>query len=187
MTRLILVKHSTPAINASVPAREWTLSAEGQARARRLAGLLSQHQPEVIVSSVEPKAQETAEILANTFGLTYQVVADLHEHNRSNVPYYSNEEFQELIRTLFESPDVLVFGQETARQALTRFSTAVNAVLSAHPQKTTVIVTHGTVLALFVAQLTGVDGHTLWGDLGLPSFVILDLPAKALLETVNLP
>lgn len=187
MTRLILVKHSTPVIEVSVPAREWTLSAEGQARARQLADLLSHHRPEVIISSVELKARETAEILAVTLEVGLQVVTGLHEHDRTNAPYYSSDEFQNRVRAFFETPDMLVFGMETARQALTRFSAAVDEVLKAYPEKVIVIVAHGTVISLFVAQLTGIDGFSLWQELGLPAFVTLDLQSGVLLEVVNLP
>ena len=187
MTRLILVKHSTPAIIESVPAREWRLSEAGRIRAGQLAGWLRLRQPHMIISSLEPKAQETAEILARQLGLDHRSVSGLHEHDRRNSPYYSTDEFQELIREFFERPTELVFGKETAGQSLARFSTAVNHVLKTFTERTIAIVTHGTVIALFVAQLTGQDGYSLWRELGLPSFVTLDLQSRKLLETVNLP
>jgi broad specificity phosphatase PhoE len=36
------------------------------------------------------------------------------------------------------------------------------------------VVTHGTVIALYVAELTGEDPFTLWRRMGLPSFAVLD-------------
>ena len=71
---LILVKHSLPEIIKNMPAREWKLSVEGQIRAQRLAERLNQYQPEVIVSSIEPKAQETAEIIARQHNLEFYIV-----------------------------------------------------------------------------------------------------------------
>ncbi len=37
-----------------------------------------------------------------------------------------------------------------------------------------IIVSHGTVISLFVAAHAGTDGLALWKALGLPSFVVLD-------------
>jgi broad specificity phosphatase PhoE len=50
-------------------------------------------------------------------------------------------------------------------------------VLSEAGDQTTAIVTHGTVLALFLARHNrDRKGFDLWRQLGLPSFVIVTLP-----------
>ena len=154
--------------------------------AKELAGRLIQYQPEVIVSSLEPKARETAAILAENIGLGFHEVESLHEHDRSGVPYHLDDKFQNFIRELFDKPDELVFGNETANAALARFHHAVEQVLSLYTDKTIVIVAHGTVISLFVSWLTGCDGYSLWNELGLPSFVVLDKQSKTLIEIVNL-
>ena len=163
---LILVKHSLPEVIEGVPARAWRLSKEGQARAQRLAGQLVQYQPEVVVSSVEPKAQETAEIIARSHNLTFQTVEDLHEHDRSDVPDVSQEGFRASVREFFQRPDELVFGKETADQAHARFYRALHSILNEHQRKTIVIVSHGTVISLFVSRLTGSSDFDLWKALG---------------------
>ena len=178
---LILVEHSLPQIAEDRPANTWNLSAEGQVRARRLAEQLERFGPEVIVSSNEPKAKETAEILASHFQLDMQIVSDLHEHDRSNVPYLSDHTFQASIREFFQKPDELVFGSETANQAYTRFYRGVHSILNEHQNKTIVIATHGTVISLFVSRLTGSSDLELWSQLGLPSFVALDLHSNTLI------
>jgi len=183
---LILVKHSLPEILEDVPAREWHLSEEGRERARKLAGKLMGYQPEIVISSVEPKARETAAILAENLGLEFREVEDLHEHDRSGTPFHSKDKFQNLVREFFDKPDKLVFGNETANEAFARFRQAVDIVLISDNDKTIVIVAHGTVIALYVSWLTGCDGYSLWKELGLPSFVILDIQSKRLIETVNL-
>lgn len=184
MKPLILVKHSLPEIVEDVPARDWKLSEEGRVRAQRLAEKLIQYQPEVVVSSVELKAQETARILTENFGLGFHVVDGLHEHERK---YLSKDEFETAIREFFEKPDVFVFGSETAKDALLRFRQAVDSALNSYDDKSILIVAHGTVISLFVSWLTGCDGYHLWSELGLPSFVVLDLQAKTALKTINLP
>lgn len=183
---LILVKHSLPQIIDHVPAREWRLSEEGQVRALHLSERLKQYQPEVIVSSMEPKAQETAEIIARKNNLEFHIVDGLHEHDRSKTSFLAKDEFEIAIREFFENPDVLVFGSETANQCYMRFHRAVYSVLNNHGSKTIVIVTHGTVLSLFVSRFAGISGLDLWNELGLPSFVILDMESSTLVERVNI-
>lgn len=183
---LILVKHSLPEIVENVPAREWNLSSEGRARAGILAEKLRQYQPEIIVSSVEPKAEQTAEIIGGILGLKFSVADGLREHERSGVPFYSNDEFQSLVQGFFEKPDKLIFGNETANEALVRFCESIESILKIYNNKKVVLVSHGTVISLFVAWLTGVDGYPLWKELGLPSFIALDMQNKKLLKTENI-
>lgn len=178
---LILVKHSVPEIETSRPANAWKLSDEGKLRAHTLAEELAELQPEVIVSSEEPKAKETAEIVSRHLQLNLQVMHGLHEHDRSNVPYLSHEEFQASVRNFFQRPNELVFGRETANQAYTRFYQTVHSILSEYGDKTVVIVTHGTVISLFVSRLTGSSALELWNKLGLPSFVAIDLHSSTLI------
>lgn len=183
---LILVKHSLPEILEDVPAREWHLSEDGRERARELAGKLNRYQPGIIVSSVEPKARETAAILGENLGLEFHKVEGLHEQDRSRESYHSKVKFQALVRELFDKPNQLVFGNETAHEALVRFRQAVEFVLNSYNDKTIVLVAHGTVISLYVSWLTGCDGYSLWKELGLPAFVVLDIQSKILLNTENL-
>lgn len=178
---LILVKHSLPQVEVDLPAHTWKLSPEGKLRAHRLAEKLESFTPEVVVSSNESKAQETANILANHFQLNMQIVPDLHEHDRSNESYLSQDAFQASIRDFFQNPDSPVFGKEAANQAYTRFYQAVHSVLSEYRDKTIIIVTHGTVISLFVSRLTGISDLELWQQLGLPSFIAMDLHSSTVI------
>ncbi len=183
---LILVKHSLPEIVKNLPAREWKLSKEGQERAWRLAERLIEYQPDIVVSSVEPKATETAEIIATKLGLAVYTINGLYEHDRSNVPFLPNDQFQIAIHEFFSKPAELVFGNETADQAYNRFNQSVLSVLNYHQRKTVVLVAHGTVISLFVSRLTEMHGFSLWSELGLPSFILVDLQANTLVKKENI-
>lgn len=183
---LILVKHSLPKIVENAAAREWELSDAGRVRAKQLAERLNGYQPEVIVSSVEPKAKETAEIIAAKHNLGLQVVNGLHEHDRSKVAYIPKDDFQAAVCEFFEKPDKLVFGSETADECHARFQQAVHSILDHNLDKTVVIVTHGTVISLFVSRLTGMPDLLLWNELGLPSFVVIDMQSATLIERENI-
>ena len=182
---LILVRHSLPEIQKDRPACEWKLSANGRLRARLLSERISAYPVDVVFSSVEPKAVETAQIIAADCDVELHVVAGLHEHDRSNVPYLTRLEFESAVQEFFRRPDMLVFGRETANQAYERFSGAISSLLADYKDQDLAIVAHGTVISLFVSRLTGTSAFVLWEKLGLPSFVIFD--ATRLITIENLP
>ena len=184
--RLILVRHSVPEIDSHVPAREWKLSEEGKERAERLAESLIRYQPKRLFSSSEPKAYETAEILSKRLHLPVAVIDGLHEHQRSSVPFLSKTEYEAAVREFFEKSEVLVFGSETANKAYERFCLAIFSAMSADKDDTSVIVSHGTVMSLFVSRLTGQPGFQIWSNLGMPGFIILDMQSKCMVGFENI-
>lgn len=174
MAKLILVRHSLPDIVSDVPARRWTLSEEGRRRCAPLARALDAWLPAVLASSHETKAHETARLLAQTWNVPLAVRDGLEEQHRETAPFLTADGFRHAMRTFFDKPAELVFGEETADAASARFSGAIGALLEEHPEENVVVVTHGTVIALYVAQHTGVDAFDVWGRLALPDAIILD-------------
>jgi broad specificity phosphatase PhoE len=86
---------------------------------------------------------------------------------------------------LIEEPSSLVFGQESAKQALSRFSIAITQVLDHFPTGNVVIVAHGTVMALWIAGRIGGDPFVYWKKLGLPSFAVFSRPDLKYVEFVE--
>jgi broad specificity phosphatase PhoE len=182
MRHLILVKHALPEIDPALPAHRWPLSVEGRRRCHTLAERLADYSPGCMLSSREPKAVETAQLLADHFGQTVEIVEGLHEHDRSDVGWMDEARFRSQVQAFFDQPDRLVMGRETAAQARKRFARAVTAALGQCPRGDVVIVAHGTVITLFVEQAVGVAGFEFWKQLGLPSMVVLSLPELALVR-----
>lgn len=185
MNNLILVKHSLPEIVSSTPAKEWRLSRFGQVQSKTLAEKLETYSPDVIISSTEPKAIETAQIVAYHLDKPFSTFEGLHEHDRTGVGLVEKTQFETRMNDFFENPDKLIFGRETANQSLTRFSTALASVESQHPNKNIVVVAHGTVITLFVNKFNAIDAFSLWRKLNLPSFVVLSLPHHKLIKIVE--
>jgi broad specificity phosphatase PhoE len=185
MKNLILVKHSLPEIDPTVPAKEWGLSTHGQVRCKVLAEKIAAHSPDVVISSVEPKAVETAQIAARQLGLPFHTFAGLHEHDRTGVEFSDKRVFEARVDDFFKHPGQLVMGNETAEQACARFAAAIAAVENENPNQNIVVVSHGTVITLFVEKMTGLDAFSFWKKLGLPSFVVFSLPKHELMETVE--
>jgi broad specificity phosphatase PhoE len=129
--------------------------------------------PDALVSSAEPKALETAHLVAQRMHTSVQVVDGLQEHDRSNTPWPGPEEFDRVVAAFFHRPAELVLGCETAQQASEHFAKTMADVTSQYAEQNVVVFTPGTVLTLFVARATGMEPLALWKRLGLPSFVVL--------------
>lgn len=173
MSVLVLVKHSLPAIDPDVPAREWRLSDKGRVCSRILGEELYRYDLDLVLSSTESKAVETAEIVAGALDIPVEIVKGLHEHERANVRFLEKERFERSIGRFFSRPDDRVFGEETADEAHDRFSNAVNGLSDRFRHRNIAIVTHGTVLSLFVSRISEIEPFALWKQLGLPSWIVL--------------
>ncbi|MCJ7702407.1 MAG: histidine phosphatase family protein [Anaerolineales bacterium] len=150
-----------------------------------LAESLQPYQPGLVVTSLEPKAVQTGEILAQTLGIPWTTGDDLHEHRREGGRILSREQFQAQIAALFARPEQPVFGLETARQALDRFSKAIEALPQRFPQINIAVVTHGTVMSLYYEALTGEDPYLFWCQLGLPAFYTFYWPDRVINSVVT--
>jgi broad specificity phosphatase PhoE len=166
-----------PVVDVGVPPHRWSLSAEGRDEAMRLASDLSTHGITTIVSSEEPKCKETAAAIANRLRLPWGTAPDLHEHRRDVMKWHGETEWNELLRRFFNSPEELVFGDEAAGSALRRFTAAIYGLIDRveDADGALAIVTHGTVMSLFVAQQLGVDPFAFWRQLKLPDYVELEV------------
>ena len=163
---MLLVRHSAPELDPSAPSEEWRLSEDGRRRCGPLAERLARYEPRVLLASSEPKARETAELVAPALGLEMQVSDGLRETARRTVGWLAPEDLDRGIRELVERPGEVVFGEESAAAALARFEAAVAGL-----PEPAVVVTHGTVLSLFAAPRIGRDAYELWGSLELPDVV----------------
>lgn len=163
MRKLVLVKHSLPDIDPVAPSREWRLSDTGRALCETLADALAEHHLTAVVTSSEPKAIETGRIVADKLGVESEVSEGLQEHDRSNVGFLGAQEFEDRIEEFFATdPGRPVFGKETAEQANRRFANVIDTIVEAHADGNLAVVTHGTVMALFLHRVAGVEPLPEW-------------------------
>jgi broad specificity phosphatase PhoE len=186
LANLILIRHSQTDARPDVPKHDWGLTVEGKQRAQALAPLLSPYAPFTLVSSPEMKARQTAAPIEQHYNLRRQEIADLREHDRHNVAWAGSEEaFRAAVIHFFEHPDELVLGEETGRQALERFTQAIQRLLVDYSDRNIVAVTHGSVITLFAAHFAGVDALQFWQLLTQPWVGIFSVPEFQLLKVHN--
>lgn len=175
MRKLVLVRHSQPRIEPDVPAAEWRLSELGRRRAESMAARLRDYGANRIWCSREPKAVETAEIVGSTLGLPTRIRDGLEEHHRQSVPFFATtQELEQAIEEFFSQPSRLVLGTETVSQARDRFSAAIAAVLEAESGDA-IVITHGTVMTLYLAPMADIRPMRFWRELQTPCLVEVEL------------
>ena len=183
MRKLFLIRHAQPEVTPDIPARLWPLTPEGRDSALQLARRLATNDlPTSLYASPERKAQETARLIAQHLNLPLETVADLREHEREHVPFLDKDAWKATIAAFFSHPTELIFGDESAHQALQRFNAAVEKIVANAPHGNLALVTHGTVMTLFVASHNPqIDALAFWRSLQLPDLVVLTLPGFGLM------
>jgi broad specificity phosphatase PhoE len=174
MVKVVLVKHSQPHVTPDVPSARWVLSEEGRARCSWLAVALRAEGVSRLYSSLEPKALETAALVAVDLGLAVRPRPGLQENDRSGLAFAPIEALRSLVRRFFQAPFDIVMGQESAEAALARYQSAVRALMAEAPGEAVAVVTHGTVLSLLASRHNAIEPFALWESLGLPSYVVLE-------------
>jgi broad specificity phosphatase PhoE len=130
--------------------------------------------------SWEPKALQTAQIIAERRGLPIEPVFDLRELRR---PETLVRDYEGAVRAVLQNPFKSIRGWEPAGEAQTRIVTAVERLLMLHEGETLAIVSHGLALTLYLAYLTDTAPTLdLWRSLPFASAAEVDFEAHTILN-----
>jgi probable phosphoglycerate mutase len=163
---LLWVRHGEPeriAAGTGVPA-DPALTARGREQAERLAAWLATEPVDVVLSSPQRRAIETAEPIARAHGLEVQVTQGLIEYDAHSDSYIPMEELRAT-----NDPHLMAmyegrweeFGAEPAEVFRARVTTTVDEIVAAHPGRRVVAVCHGGVINTAFAIALGLERH-LW-------------------------
>lgn len=166
MAQVVLVRHGHPLQEGEDPTR-WPLSPEGRRAAADLARLDVWRPVERIVTSPEPKAQETAAMLANARDLPLAILDDLREVRR---PYEASG-YEDKIRLFLKGEPPA--GWEARGEAEARIGRAMRTITK--DRGAVGAVSHALLLALFVAQVMGAP-PTFWlhHSIGFAHYALYD-------------
>jgi len=160
---ILLVRHAQPDVDPYRKASTWELTQAGRDAATACAARLADERPDLVVTSRERKARETGEIIASALGLDVLEDERLGEQGGDQVEFIDDRErFRMAVHRHFADPSSIVLGRESALAAATRFARAVAERSSqVPPPRRPVLVSHGRVMAAFMATVTGADAWTL--------------------------
>ena len=175
---LYLVRHAH-SLQTALPVETWPLSDLGRQQAQRLAESPFWPEVQIICSSWEPKALQTAQIVAARRDLPVEPIFDLRELRRPGGPV---DDYESAVRQAFNNPTTSVNGWEPAGEAQTRIVTTIERLLMLHEDETLAVVSHGLALTLYLADLTGIaPSLELWQSLSFASTIQVDPQARQIL------
>ncbi len=151
-TKVIFLRHADTQKDPNLNAAMWGLSEEGKKQAEDIASLPIMNEVDVIYVSEERKTALTVESLAKKLGKEAVPLAFFDEVKRGD-KFLTKEEFEAEKAKQLKDLDYQAFGGESGKEALARFKQGVEQILKENPGKTVLIVTHGTVLNIYFADL----------------------------------
>jgi broad specificity phosphatase PhoE len=165
---LLWVRHAEPeriAPGTGVPA-DPALTERGREQAERLAAWLALEPVDVVLSSPQRRALETARPIARAHGLEVQVVHGLVEYDVQSDSYIPMEELRATddphLKAMYEGRWE-EFGAESTETFRSRVAATLDEVVAAHSGRRVVAVCHGGVINVALALVLGLDRH-LWFD-----------------------
>ena len=172
---VILVRHAMPQVMPGTSSSLWTLGESAKEDCVLLAHALPADIAAVVYSSPEPKASETATVIALRLGLQVQTDARFSEVDR---PPVWDENYRAMVLNYLECGEQA--GWEPVEAVRKRFAAAVDEALTAHPSGDVIISNHGMALSLFAASHATVNLAEFWSNLTFPDAWRLDLGSGAL-------
>lgn len=160
----LLVRHALPvAATVTDGHADPHLTPTGRAQAAALAesGLLGRI--DALVTSPSLRTRETAQPIADRYGLTPTVVEDIAEWDWGMPEYLPVEQLKAMGDPRWEA---IVRGEPYGDVDVPAFRkrvvAAFDALATANPGKRVVVATHAGVINVFIAEVLGIGGPPLW-------------------------
>jgi len=143
------------------------LSERGVRQAAAIAAALAAEKPEIVVSSAMRRARRTAETIARVCGVAHEIEPELHERKvgiLSGQPFANNRIWSETSRRWSSGETGYAHaGAESLDELRERLLPAWERVTGRHEGRRIVIVAHGIVCKVLIANL--IPDQT-WANLG---------------------
>lgn len=160
---LYLARHARSAPGPELDPAAYPLSQEGRRQADALVERLEPLGIDAVVASPWPRARDTVAPFARAAGLAVTDHAGLRERAFGGW----HEDFEGFVRRSFEEPTWAPEGAESCAACAARGLAALTE-LAAGPGTTTLIGTHGQVLALVLREIDPSFGFEAWRQMVFP-------------------
>lgn len=149
------LRHGATQRDNNVPISQWNLSEKGEKEAKFLAEQDFFDEINIILSSSEQKAYQTAKPIADKLKKEITQVKEISELNRDKGGFMEPEKYEELVKYSLKHLDESVHNWETAIHALERFTKKIEEIDNQYENKKILVVGHGFTINLYFAKLLG--------------------------------
>jgi len=174
--RLILIRHAMPRIDPNRHPSTWHLSSEGATQTLEFCERISHYELNKIYTSPEPKALETAAIMAEKYNVPLEKIDQLRDVDRNPQGYVRKSDYDISIRNFFTNPASMILGDETADDCYYRLKSVVDYLMSNDNCGNIVAVSHGLILSVFLSRVLKIGAFKIFNQLVLPSLIVLSIP-----------
>lgn len=154
---LIFLRHAETMQDKNELISQWVLTEKGKSAVERLANSGIFYDVEIIISSNENKAYQTAKSIADKLDKKIIKMPELNELNRDKGGLFTQDNYNRMMIMIFEDLDFTAHEWETCRHALNRFKRAVTKIDNQYNNKKILIVTHGIVMSLYFADMQNIS------------------------------
>ncbi|SER11585.1 2,3-bisphosphoglycerate-dependent phosphoglycerate mutase [Gracilibacillus ureilyticus] len=180
MKRILLIRHC----DATGQHKDSPLSKEGNVQAYELAKVVKQLSFPVdrIISSPYLRAKETIRPLASELEIEIEIDDRLKERTLSDEPI---DDWFEILEESFHNYQFKLPGGESSKEAFNRANTVLEECLSNDQYDSTIIVTHGNLLALMLEKFQVDFGFHGWKALTNPDiFLVQRVGGEEVIERI---
>jgi 2,3-bisphosphoglycerate-dependent phosphoglycerate mutase len=153
---LIFLRHAKTIQDKTKPSSQWRLAETGKKTAKELATSGIFDDVDIVISSNEKKAYQTAKPFADRISKRIIKISELGELNRDKGGLLTQENYKRTMVKIFKKSDFEVYKWETSRHALRRFKHAIEKIDKQYHNKKILIVTHGIVMSLYFADIQNI-------------------------------
>lgn len=150
---LILLRHAETNVDENLKISKWFLTERGKIEATKIFKLDLFNDIDIIITSDEEKAYQTAYPLAEKLQLEIIRNERLNEINRDQGRFLEKDEYLKTMELCMANKDQSYNKWETVNSALNRFSNKIEEIDSRYYNKKILIVAHGGVINLYFAKI----------------------------------
>ncbi len=136
------LRHGKTKVDNELPISQWVLSDVGEKQAKQLAQEGVFDEVDIVISSSEVKAYQTAKPIADKLRKEVIQSKEISELNRDRGGFMNAEEYEKSVEYCLLNREESVNNWETAKNALQRFSKKIEDLDNEYQNKNILIVGH---------------------------------------------
>jgi broad specificity phosphatase PhoE len=154
---IFFLRHAITIIDEDTPVEKWEIAKKGKEKMSKIVGSGIFDEIDIVVSSKEKKAIQTATFVAERLGKEIITYSDYNELRREGGYITSKSEYEKQVRLIFEEGSSEIKEWEIARNALDRIIKVTDLIDNQYSNMKILVVSHGIILSLYFGHLLNVN------------------------------